>query len=192
MSSNAANPRKQGIPLPGEGPGVGPCMTGLSDQDTHRLHMKDALAIAAEGATAGEVPIGAIVVGPDGEILARAHNGKESFEDPTAHAEILAIREAARLLGTWRLLDCTLYTTLEPCPMCAGAILQARMARVVIAAPDLKWGASRTKLNLFVENLFNHNVDVLWLSDDGADVACQESSVALLQSFFQKKRKPVG
>jgi tRNA(adenine34) deaminase len=164
-------------------------MVSLPSKETHLAWMHKALLVAQAGAIAGEVPIGAIVVNADGEILGSAHNGKETLEDPTAHAEILAIREAAMALGTWRLLDCTLYTTLEPCPMCAGAILQARMGRVVIAAPDLKWGASRTKTDLFVPNLFNHTVEVLWLPDEDSGAIVQSASVALLQDFFGKKRK---
>jgi tRNA(adenine34) deaminase len=159
------------------------------DKETHHAWMKTALSLAEEGATAGEVPIGALVVSADGKILGAAHNGKETYQDPTAHAEILAIREAAQALGTWRLLDCTLYTTLEPCPMCAGAILQARLARIVIAAPDLKWGASRTKTDLFVPQLFNHTTEVLWLSDDAEGKPYSEASVALLQSFFGQRRQ---
>ena len=181
--------QKKSFPLTGEGLGVGLRMAHPPSKETHHAWMQKALAIAESAAIAGEVPIGAIVVSPEGHILGQAHNGKETYQDPTAHAEILAIREAAQVLGTWRLLGCTLYTTLEPCPMCAGAILQARMGSVVIAAPDLKWGASRTKTDLFVPNLFNHTTEVLWLSDHEDAAACAASSVALLQSFFGERRK---
>ena len=168
---------------------MGSQMAYLPEKETHLAWMQKALLVAQEGAAAGEVPIAAIVVSPEGQILASAHNAKERGQDPTAHAELLAIRGAAQVLGTWRLLECTLYTTLEPCPMCAGAILQARMGSVVIAAPDLKWGASRTKTDLFVPNLFNHTTEVLWLSDHEDAAACSASSVALLQSFFGERRK---
>lgn len=150
--------------------------------------MTQALAMASEAAKKGEVPIGAVILDQDGQLLAAAYNQKETDQDPTAHAELLAIRAAAQKLGSWRLLGCTLYTTLEPCPMCAGAILQARIAHVVIAAPDLKWGGVRTKADLFSPNLFNHHVSVTWLSPEHPDAL---EAVAQLQLFFQGRRKKV-
>lgn len=148
--------------------------------------MAEALIEAASAGQRGEVPIGSVIVGPEGFILARAGNLKETTQDPSSHAELLAIREASRRLGSWRLLGCTLYTTLEPCPMCAGAILQARVSRVVMAAPDLKWGAVKTKVSLFDSGLFNHTTQTVWLGD--CDGPWHAQSVGLLRAFFEQRR----
>lgn len=110
-----------------------------------------------------EVPVGAILT-KDNKIIARAHNLIETKQDTTAHAELLVIQKASKKLKTWRLQDCTLYTTLEPCPMCAGAIIQARIKNVVFGAHDTKGGAAGSVLNLF-ENKFNHQVIVTYLND---------------------------
>lgn len=126
-----------------------------------------------------EAPIGAVVVLGD-RIIARAHNLKESKHCPTAHAELLAIQKAARKLHDWRLLDCTLYTTLEPCPMCAGALFQARLSRVVFGARDLRWGAAGSIVDLFKRKLFNHIVICEYLEDP--------QSAALLKQFFKERR----
>lgn len=142
--------------------------------------MREALAEVGAGATLGEVPIGAVLV-HEGIVLARAHNLRESRQDPTAHAELLAIRDAAAALGSWRLLDCTLYVTLEPCAMCAGAIVLARIPRLVFGALDPKAGACRSLFTLTQDPRLNHRVEV------EAEVLAEDSQ-RLLQDFFRKLR----
>jgi tRNA(adenine34) deaminase len=135
----------------------------------------------AERATAhGDVPIGAVIV-RDGEVVAATHNERELRQDPTAHAEIIALREAARLAGTWRILDAALYVTLEPCTMCAGAIVLARIARVVYGARDAKAGACGSVLNVLAEPRLNHRPEL------AAGLMAQESS-ELLSGFFASRR----
>ena len=135
----------------------------------------------AERATAHEdVPIGAVIV-RDGEVVAAAHNERELRQDPTAHAEMIALREAARLAGTWRILDAALYVTLEPCTMCAGAIVLARIARVVYGARDPKAGACGSVLNVLAEPRLNHRPEL------AAGLMAQESS-ELLSGFFASRR----
>lgn len=141
---------------------------------------EEALKEAHKAFASGEVPVGAVIV-KKGHIIARAYNLKESLKDCTAHAELLAIKSAQDFLGDWRLVGCDLYTTLEPCPMCAGAILHARLDRVFYGAPDLKWGAAGTKINLFEHQLFNHSLDIQY-------VPC-EQSVLLLKDFFKQLRE---
>jgi tRNA(adenine34) deaminase len=145
------------------------------------LHfMRLALAEAQASAEAGEVPIGAILVQNE-TVLARAGNRTIRDNDPTAHAEIVVIRESARRLGNYRLADTTLYVTLEPCAMCAGAIIQARIARIAYAADDPKGGAFRSCFEILTSSKLNHRVDVTpgLLAQDAA---------ALLQSFFSSRR----
>lgn len=142
--------------------------------------MQEALAQARHAATLGEVPVGAVVV-RDGQVLARAHNAPVGLHDPTAHAEIRALREAARLLGNYRLEDCTLYVTLEPCVMCAGAMMHARLARVVYGATDPKTGACGSVLNLFAEPRLNHHTEV-----QGGVLA--EECGTMLSAFFAERR----
>ena len=144
------------------------------------LWMRETLAIARQGAAGGEVPVGAIIV-RNGVVLARAHNLREQTSDPTAHAELLAIREASRKIGDWRLINTTLYVTLEPCPMCAGAVVLARIPRVVYAASDPKSGAAGTLFNLLQNGCLNHQVDV-------TSGILEEASSCLLKSFFQNRR----
>ena len=144
------------------------------------LWMREALEIARQGAARGEVPVGAIIIRNDTE-LARAHNLREQTKDPTAHAELIAIREASRKIGDWRLIDTTLYVTLEPCPMCAGAMVLARIPRVVYAAPDPKSGAAGTLFNLLQNSCLNHQVHV-------TSGVLEEASSSLLKSFFQNRR----
>ncbi len=127
-----------------------------------------------------EVPIGAVLV-KDGEVIARACNLKEELGDPTAHAEILALKEGAARLGGWRLSGATLYVTLEPCPMCAGAMLQARIDRVVFGAWDPKAGAAGSLLNVLEFPLFNHRVEVL-------GGILEDECAAMLKSFFRRLR----
>ena len=142
--------------------------------------MQEALAQARHAATLGEVPVGAVVV-RDGQVLARAHNAPVGLHDPTAHAEIRALREAARLLGNYRLEDCTLYVTLEPCAMCSGAILHARLARVVYGAPEPRTGAAGSVLDVLHSGLNHHTqIEQGVLADDCA---------AVLQSFFAARRQ---
>lgn len=117
--------------------------------------MRDALAQAALAAAAGEVPVGAVAVF-EGRVVARAHNLRETDQDPTAHAELLVLREVARALGTWRLTGVTLYVTLEPCPMCAGALVNARVDRVVWGCDDPKAGATRTLYAIGADPRLNH------------------------------------
>lgn len=142
--------------------------------------MREALETARQGAASGEVPVGAVIIRNDVE-LARAHNLREQTNDPTAHAELIAIREASRKIGDWRLIDTTLYVTLEPCPMCAGAIILARIPRLVFAAPDPKSGAAGTLFNLLQNSCLNHQVDV-------TSGVLEEASSSLLKSFFQNRR----
>ena len=121
--------------------------------------MREALSLAGEAAARGEVPVGAVVVS-DGAVLGRGFNCPISASDPTAHAEIRALREAATALGNYRLVGCTLYVTLEPCAMCAGAIMQARISRVVYGAADPKTGACGSVVDLFAERRLNHHAEV--------------------------------
>lgn len=130
---------------------------------------------------AGEVPVGAVVVSGSGEIIARGHNDVLRTNDPTAHAEIVALRAAGEALGNYRLLGCTLYTTLEPCAMCAGAILHARIKRLVYGTPDPKAGACGTVLNVLNHPQLNHRVDLT------AGLLVEDCS-ALLTSFFRRRR----
>ena len=142
--------------------------------------MQEALAEARLALARGEVTVGAVVV-LDGEIIGRGHNQRETQKDPTAHAEMLAIREAARYLNRWRLTNATLYVTLEPCPMCAGVIVNARLRRLVFGAYDSKAGAVISLMNLVQDRRLNHFVEVY-------DGICQDECAALLQDFFHELR----
>jgi tRNA(adenine34) deaminase len=143
--------------------------------------MRLALREAEAAARADEVPIGCVIVDATRGLVAAAHNQKELLTDPTAHAEMVAISQAAKALGDWRLVDCTLYVTLEPCPMCAGAIVQARIRRVVYGCPDPKAGACGTLFSIPTDTRLNHRSTVT------AGVLAAESA-ALLSEFFQQKR----
>ena len=142
--------------------------------------MAAALDEARRGLEAGEVPVGAVVV-VDGEIVARAHNAPIALADPTAHAEILALREAARKLENYRLIGATLYATVEPCPMCCGALLHARVSRVVYGAPDPKAGAVESLYRLLDDARLNHRV-----TTRGGVLA--HEAARLLKTFFEAKR----
>ena len=142
-------------------------------------YMQEALALAKEAAAEGEVPVGCVIV-RDGKIVGRGRNRRETGKNALAHAEIEAIDDACRNLGGWRLWDCTLYVTLEPCAMCAGAILNARIKRVVFGASDKKYGAVNSVCSLFSMD-FNHHPEV----EAGV---MEEESAALLQAFFQNLR----
>lgn len=150
-------------------------------RDDDEMWMREAIAEARKAELKREVPIGAVIV-KDGEIIGRGHNGRETLLDPTAHAEIIAIRQASERLGAWRLLGATLYVTLEPCPMCAGAIVQARLPRVVYGAPDPKAGCAGTLMNLLQESRFNHESEV-------TSGILQEECAELLTRFFRTLRK---
>jgi len=150
------------------------------EQAAHERGMELALAEARRAEEHGDVPIGAAIL-RDGELLAAAGNERELRGDPTAHAEVLAIRAAAKALGGWRLADTTLYVTLEPCAMCAGAIVLARIPTVVFAAPDPKAGAAGSVLDVLAEPLLNHRPRVL------AGVRGAESAT-LLREFFAARR----
>ena len=145
------------------------------------LFMREAIAEARRAADEGEVPIGAVIVRGD-EVIARAHNRKESDRDPTAHAEILAIRRAAEHFPSWRIEDSTLYVTMEPCPTCAGAILSARIGRVVYGTADYKAGAVRTLYRLLEDERLNHRCEVV------PDLLAEECR-ALLRDFFREQRE---
>jgi len=149
----------------------------LSDQE----FMHEALLEARKAFTKGEVPIGAVLV-RDRQIIARGHNLREEQADPTAHAEILALREAAGRLGGWRLPNTTLYVTIEPCPMCAGALVQARVSRLVYGAPDYKAGAVHSLYTITEDDRLNHRLEVT-----GGILA--EESAELMQLFFRSRRK---
>src|SRR5215471_20751339 len=142
--------------------------------------MYAALRLAREGASEGEVPVGAVVV-RNGEIVGRGSNSPIAHNDPTAHAEILALREAAAYIGNYRLEDATLYCTLEPCVMCAGALVSARIARLVFGARDLRFGGVRSKFQIADSDLLNHRLEIV---EGVLAVEC----VALLRTFFEARR----
>jgi len=146
----------------------------------HQYFMRLALREAERAATHDDVPVGAVIVRA-GAVLAAAGNERELRRSPSAHAEMLAIEEAARRLGGWRLLDTVIYVTVEPCPMCAGAIVQARIPHLVFGAPDDKAGAAGTLYNIVQDPRLNHNVEVT------AGVL-EEESLALLREFFGRRR----
>jgi tRNA(adenine34) deaminase len=153
----------------------------MTDNDI--AYMQLALEAAKRAPALGEVPIGAILV-QDGQVLAQAHNLREVWQDPTAHAEVVAIREAATRLGTWRLTGTTLYVTVEPCAMCIGAIILSRIDRLIFGAKDPKAGACGSIFNLPEERRLNHRVEVV------GGVLEQESQ-DLLQAFFRGLRENV-
>jgi len=150
---------------------------GSTDERCMRL----AMALAEQAAQTGEVPVGAIVV-KDGMVIGRGSNAPIAMHDPSAHAEVLAMREAAQYLGNYRLVDCTLYVTLEPCAMCSGAIQHARLARLVFGAKDAKTGCCGSVLNLMAESKLNHHTEV-----SGGVLA--EECGAILSAFFSARRK---
>ncbi|MDD2932930.1 MAG: tRNA adenosine(34) deaminase TadA [Methylotenera sp.] len=151
----------------------------LNQTDTD--FMQQALELARIAADAGEVPVGAIIV-KDGVIIGRGSNAPISTSDPTAHAEIRAMRDAATHLGNYRLVDCTLYVTLEPCAMCTGAIQHARIARLIYGASDPKTGACGSVVNLMAEPKLNHHTDIT------KGVLAQECG-AMLSAFFSARRQ---
>ncbi len=156
--------------------------TSLTASDTN--FMCSALALARQAKKTGEVPVGAVVV-KDGEIIGRGYNRSIVAADPTAHAEVLAMRDAASYLSNYRLLDCTLYVTLEPCAMCVGALFHARIMRLVYAATDPKTGVCGSIIDLPSETQLNHHMKVC------GGVLAQEASM-LLKQFFAERRKVIS
>ena len=150
----------------------------MSDRDLEYMRMALDQAVLAQAL--GEVPIGAVLV-QDGHIVAQAHNAREAWQDPTAHAEVVAIREAAKRLGTWRLTGAVLYVTLEPCAMCVGAMILSRIDHLVFGAMDPKAGACGSVFNLLEEPRLNHRVEAV-------HGVLERESQKLLQSFFKSLR----
>jgi tRNA(adenine34) deaminase len=148
----------------------------------HIAHMEMALEEAALAADADEVPIGAVIVSQEKGVIARAHNQREMLHDPTAHAEMIAITQAAEALRSWRLENCILYVTLEPCPMCAGAIVQARLPLVVYGAADPKAGACDTLYRITSDPRLNHRAQVI-------SGVLADRCAAVLSDFFAQKRR---
>ena len=153
----------------------------MEEEKTHEYYMKQALKEAEKAYKKLEVPVGAIIV-KNGKIIARAHNQKEEKKDTTKHAEILAIQKASKKLQSWRLIDCEMYITLEPCSMCAGAIINSRIKKIYIGANDEKTGAAGSVLNLFNDYKFNHKVEV----EKGL---LKKECEKILKDFFKELRK---
>ncbi|WP_127541142.1 tRNA adenosine(34) deaminase TadA [Paenibacillus illinoisensis] len=156
-------------------------LSHLTGEQQHEFWMREAIAEALKAEALGEVPIGAVIVRHN-RIVGRGYNLRETTLDSTAHAEMVAIRQASETIGAWRLLDCSLYVTLEPCPMCAGAIVQSRVPRVIYGTADPKAGCAGTLMNLLQEPRFNHRTEVI------PDVLQPECSTMLTQ-FFRRLRK---
>ena len=146
----------------------------------HELFMREALELARTAGAQGEVPVGALVVAGD-RVIGRGHNSPISDHDPTAHAEILALREAAREAGNYRLENATLYVTVEPCVMCAGALVAARIQRLVFGARDLRFGGVRSKFRLADSEILNHRVEIV-------EGILGSECLELLQKFFDNRR----
>lgn len=152
----------------------------MQDEDFMRM----AITLAQAAASQGEVPVGAVIV-KNGEVIGRGQNAPISLNDPTAHAEIQAMRQAAQHLGNYRLVDCTLYVTLEPCAMCSGAIQHARIARLVYGASDLKTGCCGSVVDLMAEQKLNHHCEV-------TQAVMAEECGTLLSTFFKQRRLEKG
>ena len=155
-------------------------MSPKNVQELDEVFMRQALTLARDAGRAGEVPVGAVLV-VAGEVLGRGGNSPIGHNDPTAHAEILALREAARALANYRLPDATFYVTLEPCVMCAGALGNARVGRLVFGARDLRFGAVRSKFRLADSDLLNHRVEIV---EGVLGAECGE----LMKAFFEARR----
>lgn len=150
------------------------------DPAVDRKWMMIALEEAKKASEIGEIPVGAVLVRED-RLIAKAHNRRELDQSPTGHAEILVLEEGAKQLGRWRLSDCTLYVTLEPCPMCAGAIVMARLGRLVYGAADYKAGAVESLFNIPTHPGLNHQIEITSMVEEAA---CRE----ILQKFFHNRR----
>lgn len=144
-------------------------------------YMQLALEEARRAAELGEIPIGAVLVQGE-EILCRTHNMRETWQSATAHAEVIAIEEACKKLGRWRLSGCTLYVTVEPCPMCSGAIVNSRLDRVVYGCPDIKAGGAESIFNIISNPNLNHNPEVV-------SGVCELECAQVMKDFFQKRRR---
>ncbi len=155
-------------------------MTQFSQQLTDEQFMRRALDRAADAECAGEVPVGAVLV-MDGQVISESWNAPISHHDPTAHAEIRVLREAGNTIENYRLQGATLYVTLEPCPMCAGALVHARIARLVFGSRDIRFGGVRSKFRIADSDLLNHQIEI---TEGVLAAECTE----LLQSFFEKRR----
>ena len=151
------------------------------EQDIHIKFMKKAISAAKKAEKKDDVPVGAVIV-CDGEIIATGYNYKENSQSPIDHAEIRAIKRAAKKLGSWRLIDCDIYITLEPCPMCAGAIIQSRIRHVYFGAYDYKAGCAGSILNILCEPRFNHRCEF-------TGGILEHECASLLKNYFSKKRK---
>ncbi len=148
---------------------------------TDEEYMELALEQAQAAAALGEIPIGAVLV-HGGEVIAKAHNLRETNNDATAHAEILVIREACAKLGRWRLSGCSLYVTVEPCPMCSGGIVNSRIDKVVYGCPDIKAGGAESIFNIITNPNLNHTAEV-------RSGVCEERCAEVMKRFFQRRRK---
>lgn len=155
----------------------------FTEQD--EAFMRLALAEAGQAALCGEVPVGAVVVGPTGQVLGRSGNRPLELQDPSGHAEMLAVRQAAAALHNYRLIDCTLYVTLEPCPMCAGVMVHARLGRVVFGAEDPKGGGMISRYRIGSDGRLNHSLVI-----EGGLFA--EEAAGLLRDFFRQRRHGNG
>lgn len=152
------------------------------DGDEHEFYMRQAYELALEAGCDNEVPVGAIIVSPNGEVIGRGRNSMISNNDPTAHAEIMAIRNAAEHVGNYRLIDCTMYVTLEPCCMCTGAAVHARLKNIVFGAYDEKTGACNSRFKLLTDERHYHKVNYL-------GGVLQEQCAKVLSDFFARRRK---
>jgi tRNA(adenine34) deaminase len=152
-----------------------------TEREVHEKWMGVALEEAKKAERLGEVPIGAVIV-RNGELIAKAYNLREITQNPMGHAECLAIKKASETLGSWRLTECDLYVTLEPCPMCSGAIIQSRISRVIYGASDPKAGCAGTLMNLLQEPRFNHEAEVI-------QGILEESCKTILSQFFKSLRE---
>jgi tRNA(adenine34) deaminase len=168
-------------PVPASGQTGEPVTFGLHQDEIDRRYMQEAIELARKALETEDVPIGALVV-HRGRVIGRGWNQREKLQDPTAHAEMLALTAAAEHIGHWRLEDCTLYVTLEPCPMCAGALVQARVSRLVYGAADSKAGACGSLYEITQDPRLNHQVETV------AGVMA-EPCVELLQEFFRGRRE---
>ena len=148
----------------------------------HIEMMKVALSEAERARKKGEVPIGAVLVADNHQVLAAEHNRTITLNDPTAHAEILALRSAAAKIGNYRLLNTMLYVTVEPCPMCMGAVIHARISRVIFGTRDPKWGAAGSLYDFAFDPRFNHQPEVI-------EGVCEDDCKEVMQEFFRQKRK---